>query len=698
MEQVARSPQDVHVFSSLEILGYKNSCGQKAYRLALLKKDGYPIPNFVVIAKDTAEALFQATAEDVLYTDTVEEICRKLPVLKYAVRSSSFIEDDGAHSHAGAFATKLDIEKGDLADAIQEVLRDAREKGSVTEENPFSFIIQEYRAPDRAGVLFTRDPRGENASVIEWKEGNGVGVVGGEGSHTLVFSCTNLPKIIPFAGFEELISLSTKIEKGLSFPQDIEWCIKDGKAWILQTRPITTLTGEQYKGFCFLDTETFPDEYYFDAESLQDSFGNAPPLAQEILDRCIYGSGGAIEKAYASLGVSVSMGGLVQAFGGSAYIDKEQELKRLFPTHSYFGRVSLSPHVVTTKGLSSTLKNTYKLLRLPLKKTKYFSDLLAAQRKNITETVQNASSFEWITLLTEAYSHVFVVNLLAGKTYIELEIALKGSPVTALEALSSSYEKTLSISSTHLPPKAGDVSGNSLNIADESVFMAKKENSEVRSDTMVQKWLMSLQKQERNYIEKKIRFAKEYEKLREVGRWLTVECLSGLRKALQREFLDVDEDADAELLYHATLDEIQKGVWKKEVLIDRKKRYLTHCEYALPLVIASLPKHGASEIFGVSSGIAEGRVVVALENIMQGSILYVDTLRPNLVAVFDRVGGIISRKGNVLSHLAIVAREYGIPVVVDGKNTYVEGQVVRIDGKKGEVLVRTGDNFHAQSK
>ncbi len=694
MEQIAQLPGDSLIFSSQEILKHKSACGQKAYRLAHLAEEGYPVPRFMVIGKEGAEALSQATIETSLYKNVVEEIYAKLPALKYAVRSNAFIEDGDAHSHAGAFTTKLGVQQEDLAQAIQEVIKDALEKGSTTKENPFSVIIQEYISPDTAGVLFTRDPQGEYARVIEWKEGGGAEVVDGEGSHTLSFSCKSIPTPSPFQGFEELISLSEKIEKELSFPQDIEWCIKDGEVWILQTRPITTLTKEQYKGFCFLDIETFLNEYYFDAESLQDSFGNAPLLARDILDRCIYGSGGAIEKAYASLGVSISMGGLVRTFGCSAYIDKERELKQLFPTHSYFGKESLSPHIVTLKGLARTFKNTYRLLRLPLKKIEYFSDLLAAQRKDITETEQNASSLEWATLLTRAYSHVFVVNLLAGKTYVELELILKGSPVTALEALSSACGGKLATSSKHLPPKAGDVSGNSLNIADESIFMTKKENAEDCSDVMVQKWLMSLQKRERVFIEKKIRSAREYAGLREVGRWVTVECLSGLRKALQREFIHVDKNRDVELLYHATLDEIQKRTWEREVLIERKKEYLAFCEYTLPWVISSLPKNSLAATFGVSPGIAEGVVAVSTKDVVRGSILFVDTLRPDLVATFDKIGGIISRKGNVLSHLAIVAREYGIPVVVDGKNAYREGQMVRIDGKKGEVLVRTGDNFH----
>ncbi|WP_430540873.1 PEP-utilizing enzyme [Roseofilum halophilum] len=58
--------------------------------------------------------------------------------------------------------------------------------------------------------------------------------------------------------------------------------------------------------------------------------------------------------------------------------------------------------------------------------------------------------------------------------------------------------------------------------------------------------------------------------------------------------------------------------------------------------------------------------------------------------VLGKAGGLISEVGGRLSHGAIVAREYGIPAVMDIPNIMErlhDGQWVRIDGEKGIVEV-----------
>ncbi|MBD1880999.1 PEP-utilizing enzyme [Trichocoleus sp. DQ-A2] len=59
-------------------------------------------------------------------------------------------------------------------------------------------------------------------------------------------------------------------------------------------------------------------------------------------------------------------------------------------------------------------------------------------------------------------------------------------------------------------------------------------------------------------------------------------------------------------------------------------------------------------------------------------------------ALLSRVGGLIAEVGGRLSHGAIVAREYGIPAVMDIHNAtqlLQDGQRVRIDGQQGTVEI-----------
>jgi pyruvate,water dikinase len=72
-----------------------------------------------------------------------------------------------------------------------------------------------------------------------------------------------------------------------------------------------------------------------------------------------------------------------------------------------------------------------------------------------------------------------------------------------------------------------------------------------------------------------------------------------------------------------------------------------------------------------------------------GDILVTRTLDPRLAGWLPRLGGIVSETGSVLSHLAILAREFGVPAVVDVHDAverYPIGSHLVVDGSTGEVL------------
>jgi pyruvate,water dikinase len=98
---------------------------------------------------------------------------------------------------------------------------------------------------------------------------------------------------------------------------------------------------------------------------------------------------------------------------------------------------------------------------------------------------------------------------------------------------------------------------------------------------------------------------------------------------------------------------------------------------------------------GASAGVVEGRVKV-LRNLQEVSpidketILVVAYTDAGWSAVLARAGGLISEVGGQLSHGAIVAREYGIPAVMDvtdATSRLQDGQRVRIDGAQGTVVI-----------
>lgn len=98
---------------------------------------------------------------------------------------------------------------------------------------------------------------------------------------------------------------------------------------------------------------------------------------------------------------------------------------------------------------------------------------------------------------------------------------------------------------------------------------------------------------------------------------------------------------------------------------------------------------------GASSGQVEGSVKVlrnlqAVGEIDRQTILVVPYTDSGWAPLLARAGGLIAEVGGRLSHGAIVAREYGIPAVMDIHNaTQVlrDGQRVRVDGQLGVVEV-----------
>ncbi len=97
-----------------------------------------------------------------------------------------------------------------------------------------------------------------------------------------------------------------------------------------------------------------------------------------------------------------------------------------------------------------------------------------------------------------------------------------------------------------------------------------------------------------------------------------------------------------------------------------------------------------------SQGQATGtvRVLNSIQDIPQvksDEILVVPRTDPGWTPVFSSIRALITETGGILSHGAVVSREYGIPAVTnvrDACRTLKTGQVVTVDGNLGQVLIR----------
>jgi pyruvate,water dikinase len=110
---------------------------------------------------------------------------------------------------------------------------------------------------------------------------------------------------------------------------------------------------------------------------------------------------------------------------------------------------------------------------------------------------------------------------------------------------------------------------------------------------------------------------------------------------------------------------------------------------------------GSSELNGAaaSPGQIEGpaRVVRGLgdlDTVRPGEILVCTITSPAWAPIFSKIAATVTDIGGIMSHAAIVSREYGLPAVV-GTGTatarITTGQRLRVDGTTGLVSILDGD-------
>jgi phosphohistidine swiveling domain-containing protein len=91
--------------------------------------------------------------------------------------------------------------------------------------------------------------------------------------------------------------------------------------------------------------------------------------------------------------------------------------------------------------------------------------------------------------------------------------------------------------------------------------------------------------------------------------------------------------------------------------------------------------------------------LAAAAGLRRGDVLVCETTSPAWTQYFGRIGAIVTERGGLLSHPAVVAREYGIPAVtgVDGASrTISSGWRIEVDGDQGLVVLEAAQDEPAR--
>ena len=180
-----------------------------------------------------------------------------------------------------------------------------------------------------------------------------------------------------------------------------------------------------------------------------------------------------------------------------------------------------------------------------------------------------------------------------------------------------------------------------------------------------------------------------------------------------RRLVEADVLRHQEDLFYLTLPELQEVVRAQRVdqqLIDRRQEaFRSYRTLAPPRVLTSdgeavagayrrrdLPA-GALLGLPVSAGTVEGRARVILDlaqaDLEPGDILVTAYTDPSWTPLFVAIAGLVTEVGGLMTHGAVIAREYGLPAVVGVERAtrlIRDGQRIRVHGTEGYVEILDG--------
>lgn len=229
------------------------AAGGKARNLAAMLRAGHLVPpGWVLLPR----AFDGAKLGDEAAAWLAGELRRVGGDQLFAVRSSALAEDSTTASFAGAYDSLLNVPAAEVLAAIQKV-RGSRDNGRVAayaaatgagEAGDLAVVVQQMVAAEYAGVLFTVHPLTRDLATMMGNVvvGLGEGLVSGTetGSEFTLSRPSGRfdgpDELRPYA--RQLHDQGHRIEGTFGgVPQDIEWAVADGRLWIVQARPITTL-------------------------------------------------------------------------------------------------------------------------------------------------------------------------------------------------------------------------------------------------------------------------------------------------------------------------------------------------------------------------------------------------------------------------------------------------------------------------
>jgi phosphohistidine swiveling domain-containing protein len=647
--------------------------GAKAAALAKATLAGLPVLPGMVLTTTATHARRLPTAElRRAWARMSHEGTRSL-----VVRSSSTAEDGSTSSMAGQFTSVLDVRGWPaFLDAVHEVVESGTQAAV---GDGMAVLVQPFLDPVFGGVLFGADPLTARLDrvVVAAVHGGPHRLVHGQVSgdrwtltpHGRVVAHDGGPEVevvdLGYRPRRKLAGLARRAAALLGGPQDIEWAFdRSRKLWLLQSRPITVL-GPTAAGPVYGPgpvAETFPDALAPLEEDLW-----LDPL-RVALAEALSLTGAASRRTLRERPLVISVGGRV-----AADLTALGEVK---PARPFLAKLDPRPP-------GRRLVAAWRVGRLRAALPGLARDLVVGIDSRLAEVphVATLADDELLTLLERSRQALLSMHgheVLAGLLIQSMGDERTTAASAALHAVARGRADGLSddelvlrhpVALVLTSPRVGPPAA-----LPEVEAMPDAPTAAADGDDP----------------------ALAREALRTRVRWLqelTGRAAWELGRRLARRGVLLDA-ADVRLLH---LDELTAAVADGALGVAAVSRALppgpplpARFRLSEDGVVVPVAGHRREGV-GAGGGRGAGAVHVVDDGPPpDGAVLVVAHLEPHLAPLLPRLAGLVAETGNPLSHLAILAREHGVPVVVgvpDARVRYPTGAHVVVDGTTGEVTV-----------
>ncbi|OYD92548.1 pyruvate phosphate dikinase PEP/pyruvate-binding protein [Nostoc sp. 'Peltigera membranacea cyanobiont' 210A] len=557
---------------------------------------------------------------------------------------------------------------------------------------------------------------------------------------------------VPQSLIKQVAYLAYRLEKRYhGTPQDIEWSYDGQTLWVLQSRPITTLLpiwtrkiaaevipgvihpltwsinrpltcgvwgefftlvlGDRALGLDFAKTATLHySRAYFNASLLGDIFlrMGLPPESLEFLTRGAKLSKPSLQSTWENL---PGLGKLLKR-----ELSLEKDFKEDYHNRFIPGLSQLAQEDIDSLEPAKLLARIDFILEL-LRHGTYYSILapLSAALRQAIFRVKDGQIDHSVTPEVAALRSLSAIATDAKQVLLEFE------PQQVFEQLKQTPEGEKILQAfNELLQDYGYLSevGTDISVPTwrenpqmiQQMFVQLMQGNEPQAGAKDAINSIFAGKRKRSFVQRRVdikgRVTEVYSRLLAELRWSFVALEKiWLKSGLLRQtgdifFLNFDE------VRRLIVDEDSNFIEQLDKLVEfRRSQFVQDSEIIqIPLLVyGHTPPHplAPSELYsdqilqgiGASHGQAEGRVKVLrnlqdIPDIDRDTILVVPYTDSGWAPLLLRAGGLIAEAGGRLSHGAIVAREYGIPAVMDVRGaTWIlqDGQRVRIDGSRGIV-------------